>query len=83
MVLFGFMIAYMKRFRKINMHFLNAVLIQFFHDQTDAFLCDHFITGNRQAVQVFDEIRQGNRNPQNPVLYSGDRSHRPGAWNPR
>lgn len=55
MVLFGFMIAYMKRFRKINTHFLNAVLIQFFHDQTDAFLCDHFITGNRQAVQVFDD----------------------------
>lgn len=45
----------MKVFRQINMNFFNTVFIEFFYHQTNSVVCDHFITGNRQAVQMFDD----------------------------
>ena len=37
------------------MHFLDTVFIQLFYDQTDSVFCDHFVTGNRQTIQMFDD----------------------------
>ena len=37
------------------MHFLDTVFIQLFYDQTDSVLGDHFVTGNRQTIQMFDD----------------------------
>ena len=34
-------------FRKIDMYLLDTVLIQLFHNETDTFVCDHFVTGYR------------------------------------
>ena len=37
------------------MHFLDTVFIQLFYDQTNSVLGDHFVTGNRQTIQMFDD----------------------------
>ena len=42
-------------FRKVDMHFLDTVFIQLFYDQTNSVLGDHFVTGNRQTIQMFDD----------------------------
>lgn len=52
---FGIIPCFRIFFRKVDMHFLDTVFIQLFYDQTDSVFCDHFVTGNRQTIQMFDD----------------------------